>query len=239
MIGIDLPGSPATFDLTGMPIADGRAVAARRLLRSGYTSAFPAEAVTVLRGRGAVAVMDLRSPRETTKLRQSLGTADGFAYRHVTIGGDGVRPEPSTMSSLADLYGVLVRDHGQALWAAVEQVILARDGALLVHCQTGRDRTGLVVALALRLAGSADADIVEAHRHVERSLERKLAVRRAAWVAKGRDGAYFDALNRNAADALRGAIAWIDHRYGDTLAYVRAHGAPPDVAGRAVGALAT
>jgi protein-tyrosine phosphatase len=238
VIGLDLPGSPATFDLTGTPLAGGRVVAARRLIRSGYTSAFTGAGVRLLRDHGATAVMDLRSPRETAKLPQSLGSAHGFAYHSVTIGGDAVRPEPATMSSLADLYRLLVRGHGPALWTAVAQAIRARDGALLVHCQTGRDRTGLVLALVLRVAGTPDDVIVRAHRQVEEALRGPLVERRAAWVAKGRDGGYFDALNRNAPQALRSALDWIDAHHGDTVAYLRAYGAPTDIAQQAVDSLA-
>ncbi len=43
--------------------------------------------------------------------------------------------------------------------AAVAAVARARPGGVLVHCQVGRDRTGLVAALILSLAGVPAAEI--------------------------------------------------------------------------------
>lgn len=238
MISLDLPGSPVAFDLGGLPLAGGGVVAPRRLLRSGYTSAFTPAAVRTLRSYGVTDIVDLRSPRESAKLPQTLRTGHGFAYHRVAVGGDRARPEPGVISSLTELYRMLVAEHGRSLWTAIERIVSVRNGAALVHCQTGRDRTGLVAALVLRLAGAPDSAVVGAHRRVEHALEQPLVQRRAAWVAKGRDGAYFDALNVGAAAALERALAWIDAHHGDTVGYVRAHGAPDDVALRTAEALA-
>lgn len=43
--------------------------------------------------------------------------------------------------------------------AGIGAIADAPDGGVFVHCASGKDRTGMIVALALRVAGVADAAI--------------------------------------------------------------------------------
>src|SRR5262249_14222437 len=58
-------------------------------------------------------------------------------------------------------YSVLVEACRSQLAAAVGAIADAPTGGVLVHCQVGRDRTGIVVALVLALAGVPDEAIVD------------------------------------------------------------------------------
>jgi protein-tyrosine phosphatase len=44
------------------------------------------------------------------------------------------------------------------------------DGAVLVHCEAGKDRTGVVVAALLRAVGVCRAAIIEDYRATEPAL---------------------------------------------------------------------
>src|SRR5439155_23341505 len=46
--------------------------------------------------------------------------------------------------------------NGPTFVAAIEAICSAGDGAVLLHCAAGRDRTGLVVAATLKLLGVSD-----------------------------------------------------------------------------------
>jgi protein-tyrosine phosphatase len=57
------------------------------------------------------------------------------------------------------LYGHYLEAHPREFGAAIEAVASA-DGAVVVHCTAGKDRTGLVAALLLRVAGVGIESIV-------------------------------------------------------------------------------
>ncbi|GAA1466802.1 tyrosine-protein phosphatase [Microbacterium thalassium] len=61
---------------------------------------------------------------------------------------------------ITDLYRLLIEDTGPAIADALHRITDA-DGAVLVHCTAGKDRTGIVVALALAVAG-VERDVIVA-----------------------------------------------------------------------------
>lgn len=71
--------------------------------------------------------------------------------------------------------------HGFAL--AVSAVAGARDGGVLVHCMAGKDRTGIVSALLLRLAGVPVGDVAADYALSERNLARFSG----PWIAEAPD----------------------------------------------------
>jgi len=233
---IELAEPHLVIDLEGEALPAGRRIPAARLLRASYIAPFDEPARRALLGCGLRTVLDLRNPGEVAKLPQSLAGISGIDYIRVGI-GDAAKLEPGSCDSLAELYVGHVADNGAAIASAVATIAGSRPGATLVHCQTGRDRTGIVVAIALRLAGMADAAILEQHSRVAAAVSTIVATRRAAWIGKGRDVGYFDALNRNADVALQAAFDWIDAHFADTSHYLQDNGASEDIAERVVTAL--
>jgi protein-tyrosine phosphatase len=221
-------GRHAVFDLHGVPLSDGRTVGPARLLRASYVTPFDELATATLIEHGLTEVLDLRSPREAAKLPQSLAGVAGVRYQQVSIGGDGSAPEPGSIDSLPELYLGHVSWHGASIARAIDCLLDNPSGASLVHCQTGRDRTGIVVSLALRLAGAPDEAIVEHHLAICAGVSDIVAGRREIWIGKGRDAGYFDAMNSSGDVALQQAFGWIDSIYPDTEHYLRAHGGQAD-----------
>jgi protein-tyrosine phosphatase len=237
MRALPVTGTHALFDLGGQSTCDGRRIAQGRLLRSGYTGPLPSAAVGALRARNLAAIIDLRSPRETSRLPAiNLGTS---ATRHygLSIGDDSTNPSPGVCGSLIELYLRLISRFGTQISSAAQVVATHGQQGVLVHCTAGRDRTGLVVAVVLRLIGVPDDAIVRQHGRVAEDVSEYVAARRARWIAKGRDPAHFDGLHRDAEAALVAAFTWIDAEYGATVRYLEAHGAPADIARRAQCAL--
>jgi protein-tyrosine phosphatase len=235
---LELAEPQLVIDLEGGALSAGRRIPPARLLRSSYIAPFDEQACRTMLGHGLRTVLDLRNSREIEKLPQSLAGKKGIDYIRVGI-GDAAQLEPGSCDSLTDLYLSHVADNGPAIASAVGAIASSRQGATLVHCQTGRDRTGIVVAIALRLAGMPDAAILEQHSQVAAAVSAVVAARRAAWIGKGRDVGYFDALNSNADLALLAAFDWFDAHFDDTGRYLRAHGAPETIAEQLVTALSS
>jgi hypothetical protein len=66
---------------------------------------------------------------------------------------------PDDVSATRDGYLEMLDSYRKNVAAAVEAVAGAPEGGVLIHCMGGKDRTGLVAALLLRLAGVPVADI--------------------------------------------------------------------------------
>lgn len=133
------------------------------------------EGITELSRHGFRLVIDLREPGERDRVRHGIPVTSIPLY----CLPDG----PPTGGSLEDAYDFLLLERGGRLALAVIAIADAA-GPVLVHCAAGKDRTGLVVALALLAGGSsraevladyaASADEVAAHRtdHAESTVAR-------------------------------------------------------------------
>jgi protein-tyrosine phosphatase len=116
--------------------------------------------------------------------------------------------------------------------AAIRAVARAPEGAVVVHCHGGKDRTGLVTAFLLRVAGVSIPEIA-----ADYSLsEQRLHTRHEAWFAEAADEAELARLHRIAAtpeSSMVGVLEELERRYGSVEAYLRAGGASDDDIARA------
>ena len=116
--------------------------------------------------------------------------------------------------------------------AAIRAVANAPEGGVLVHCAGGKDRTGLVVALLLELAGVPREEIAADYA----ISEPNLAERTAAWLAQASDDDERERIARIAAcppEAMLGVLDELDRRYGGVREYLRAAGLTDDELDRA------
>jgi len=93
---------------------------------------------------GIQLVIDLREPGERGTPRHGRTVAAVPLYR--------LPDGPPQTGDLESVYDFLLRERGAALAEAVAAIADA-PGPALVHCTAGKDRTGIVVALALLVAG--------------------------------------------------------------------------------------
>ncbi|HEY8912385.1 tyrosine-protein phosphatase [Lacisediminihabitans sp.] len=164
-------GAFNAVDLGGLPIVSGGATAFGRLYRSGRPEFLTDEGWRQAISGGVRLVVDLRNPSEIGReaahpvidesalagiIRVNLPTEDPDDPEFRRVCGPLLDSPASYADNLA---------FSPEKFAAVFHAIAGADGAVLVHCSAGRDRTGLVTALVLRLAGvpvEAIADDYEA-----------------------------------------------------------------------------
>jgi hypothetical protein len=106
---------------------------------------------------------------------------------------------------------------------AFEAIADAPEGPVVVHCMGGKDRTGLVVALALRLAGESIDEIAVDYARSEANL----AGRHVAWVDAADDPAERrrrELLLPTPAGAMRSVLGELERRYGSVAEYLRGGG---------------
>ncbi|MCK2220369.1 tyrosine-protein phosphatase [Actinomadura sp. ATCC 31491] len=148
------PGCDNTRDLGGLPTAGGGRIRRGALIRSDRPR--PASVSTLLRSDVRL-VIDLRLPGECAADPSPL--AGHLIYRNLPV----LREEDTVLEAMAEtlpgIYRAILDRGADRMARAVSAVALAPPGAVLVHCHAGRDRTGLVVALALSLSGVPDDEI--------------------------------------------------------------------------------
>ena len=111
---------------------------------------------------------------------------------------------------------------GQNVAGAVAAVGGAPEGGVVIHCGSGKDRTGVVAAVLLRLAGVEMDEVVADYAISERALGHELE---AAIAADGADEARERAFWSAGAPALRTVLAEIERADGGIRGYLLAGGA--------------
>ncbi|TDC82105.1 tyrosine-protein phosphatase [Actinomadura sp. 7K507] len=243
---IDLDGAVNVRDLGGLPTADGRTTRRARVLRSDNLQDLSvADVRLLLDDYGLKNVIDLRSDAEVrlegpgplarvpsvTVHQLSLfpegGRHTDVAADTVDVGkalpwqerpADGPQPDRATGHYLGYL-----NDRGDSIVAAL-RVMTRTDGASLVHCAAGKDRTGVVCALALDVAGVTREAIVADYAQTGERLEAIL--RRL----RGSD-TYATDLDSRPADShlphatiMEKLFARVDEQFGGTLGWLSGHG---------------
>lgn len=193
------------------------------LLRSGAIDFVTPAGVARLRRLGVSVIVDLREPDEASARDHGIRVAS------VPIYGS----EPPRVGRIEDIYASLLRDRGDALARAVAEIADA-EGAALVHCTAGKDRTGLVVALALLAAGAAVDTVVADYARSGRDV-RPVRERAARDIAAGEAAELREQTLRlhleSPPEAIAHALRVVDE-LGGAEAYLRGHGLTPTQLGR-------
>lgn len=158
---LDWSGCRDVRDLGGLPTVDGREVRVGALLRSGSHDGLTPAAVEAVRCGGAVGrIVDLRWAWECET--QPSPFAGDRIYRHVPMLNDVLSYVPPP-----DTYAPMLDHNRERIGEAFRAVAEAPAGGVVVHCQVGRDRTGVLTALLLRVAGVAAEAVAEDYARTE------------------------------------------------------------------------
>jgi protein-tyrosine phosphatase len=153
---LDWPGLVNARDLGGLPLRDGR-VRERALIRSESLTRLDEGGVEAMLEAGVSRVLDLRRPGESPDPHPF---ADDEAM-YVNLPVEDPADIKRHTGPMVDLYLDMVDARPELFAAALAAIADAPPGAVVVHCAGGKDRTGLVTALALTVAG-ADKEVVAA-----------------------------------------------------------------------------
>ncbi|GIF68951.1 protein-tyrosine-phosphatase [Asanoa ishikariensis] len=150
---LDWPDCTNVRDLGGLATTDGRRVRPEALLRSDGHHKLTADTVAAIRAGGVRRIVDLRWAHENARWPSPFA-ADPF-YLNVPLLGD------ADYEIVPDSYSALLDHNRPQVGAAFRAVAEAPPGGVVVHCHEGKDRTGVLVALLLLVAGVAEDDIAD------------------------------------------------------------------------------
>lgn len=158
---IELSGLYNLRDLGGLPSDSGKSIARNQFFRSDSPHALDRIGQQQLINLGVQTVIDLRYENECTRLPNPLARAPEVSYYNIPLMVDGViEHNAEDLTHLGAFYRYLLHN-SQSAFATVFTTMAAQTGAVLFHCQVGKDRTGVVAALLLHLAGTPTQHIVD------------------------------------------------------------------------------
>ena len=228
---LDLEGAYNIRDIGGYATSDGRSTRWQILLRADSLHRLAPASVTALIEYGLRTVIDLRTTDELQQAPDVLSNSSDFNYIHRNILGDprasetsGSRPPLVDAKMLFELYTTMLDQRRAVIIETLET--LAAPGALpaLFHCFAGKDRTGLITALVLGLAGVPAETIAEDYALSSGYLSKRYFDPEAAPEIDAL-GFTFEQFQREVCycspDLMLETLRYIDERYGGAERYVR------------------
>jgi protein-tyrosine phosphatase len=129
----------------------------------------------------------------------------------------------ASVNTLADLYKTALDTCGRPL--AEVFTVLSYDGfPALIHCTAGKDRTGIVVALLLSLAGVDTDTIAEDYALTGTYIQNLLVELRQEAVIAGRDSKRYERMLEHTPDAMLTMLTHLEEQYGGSEAYLKGVG---------------
>jgi protein-tyrosine phosphatase len=218
-------------DLGGLPTADGGSTRFGAIVRADSIRQLSDEGWAALVDYGVRRIVDLRFhselaadpphelPVEMVHV-SVLPDADSNHWTEIDAVGDAAR---DAVTATRDVYLEFLERFGASFARAVAAVGDAPDGGVLIHCVAGKDRTGLVSALLLRLA---EVPIAEVASDYALSAERLLTWS-TPWIEEAQSEEVRlrrVRISQTPASAMSAVLEELESRYGSVRGYLCASG---------------
>jgi protein-tyrosine phosphatase len=247
---IELDGAVNVRDLGGLPTSDGGTTVPGRLLRSENLQELSAGDVSRLVDEiGLTTVVDLRSTNEVAVegpapldalpgvrhahhpvLREFLDVSDTAKAALLTEMAEEDRERYPDDFMCGHYLGYL-ENRPEEVVGALRSIATA-PGAAIVHCAAGKDRTGVVVALALTVADVEPEVIVADYMATDERLDA--IVERLARSKMYSNGVTSRPVSAHAprAETMKAFLELLGTRYGGLDNWLAGHGFGPDEVGQ-------
>jgi protein-tyrosine phosphatase len=222
-------------DLGGLPTEDGGRTRFGSVIRADSVGLLSPDGWQALADAGVTRIIDLRQefeavddpPRELAidvvdvPIFDDLDDEDWATVEALSAGAS------THAESQRSVYLHFLERARHRFVAAVAAVAAACEGAVVVHCHGGKDRTGIVAALLLRLAG---VPIDEIATDYALSGER-LRPRHETWFASAEtdeERARIERIAATPSEAMHAVLETLDQQYGGVERYLLDGGLPPE-----------
>lgn len=232
-------------ELGGYPAADGKRIKHGLLLRTGNLSEISAEDIRALKESFRLQdIIDFRMEAELPGADDPR--IDGAAYHHLNVietadfdSGDAgadfsaldaieiIRLTLQSGMLNEKMYiGFLTGERGKRAYAEFFRILLGAqpDRAVLWHCTSGKDRTGLAAMLLLSALGAEEETVIDDYLLTNAYNAQRIAGTKQYLRAKGCDSDFCDraVLVFDAVDEryMRTALAFLKQEYGSAAGYL-------------------
>jgi protein-tyrosine phosphatase len=169
-------GAANLRDLGGYTTSDGRQTRWRRFVRSATPNGISEKGQRELIDYGVGAIIDLRAPTDLETSPNIFSESSEVAFHHHDFWGQrlkGFKSSPTSTGQaekLADLYRTGLEKCSGVI-VEILTTMTNGDHATVFHCSAGKDRTGIIAAMLLGVAGvphdavAADFALTDRHYH--------------------------------------------------------------------------
>jgi protein-tyrosine phosphatase len=230
---LDIDGAYNVRDLGGYETVDGRRTRWRKFLRTDNLHKLTDLAQSDLVNYGLGTVIDLRRTRETIETPNVFAQSPNVEYIHANMIGDTDPPDYGTLpvdgvkspAWVSRSYQILLDARQDAIREILGTLSRSDGHTAIFHCAGGTDRTGIIAALLLGLAGVPHDTIAEDYALSAEGI-------RARFLAEGIPEMFTeitpDDLTSERAQhtlapphAMRITLQYLDDKYGGIESYVR------------------
>ncbi|MEO8289300.1 MAG: tyrosine-protein phosphatase [Chloroflexota bacterium] len=216
-------------EVGGYPTENGSQTRRQALIRTDNLHRLTAEGQSALRDYGVRTIIDLRSPHEIEREANPFAAEQeqGGIPRYLNMPIVDTEMDAAidaADSTLAEY--LIILEKGKGPVGAVVRAVAENmaEGAVLVHCHGGKDRTGIIIALLLALVGVPRDTIADDYSLSETILEASFSewleeqtrlkgrpVERPRWM-------------RSRPETMLGVLDYLDQEYGGVEAYLKSAG---------------
>ncbi len=214
-------------DLGGLVTGDGRRVRAGLVYRSDALHGLTAADMERLATLRIALLVDLRAATEIERSGPSPLVASGTRVLHAPIMAQEGAPRDLAEIQMEMLYAEML-EKGRARFGEIFTALAGEDNLpAVIHCAAGKDRTGVTVALLLRLLAVPDEAIVLDYALTDRNMARLLD-RLKGLATSSTDVSYPAHFYRAAPETMEAFLASIDHTWGSAETYLTGAGVTSD-----------
>jgi protein tyrosine/serine phosphatase len=229
---LDWEGCYNTRDLGGLPTMDGEVTNWGAVIRSDLPGRLTAQGRQALLDYGVRTIIDLRPSWEVQEapsvFMESRGGTEGPTYLNLPL-----EKYYAHVSALiqkaqtpAEVYCIILDHYPDTVAEILRAIADAPPGGVLIHCHGGKDRTGIVSALLLRLAGVPD-EAIAADYAVSQERLRPLFEKHAAGADDDEDGGFW-ARHSFAEPVMLELLTHVDTAHGGVRSYLEQAGLSPE-----------
>ena len=194
------------------------------LIRSDHLGHLTDPGREAMQAYGVATVIDLRSPGEVSRDPVLAARDGGVRYVHEPLIDDANMNNIGDAGNMLERYLMIIEKRHDAFRDVFQRVAEA-EGGVLFHCFAGKDRTGLVAAMLLDLAGVPREHI--AADYAETDLQ--LANQYEAWIKEAEPDkreAFRDEL-QCPPERILGVLDHLHQKWGGVQGYLEASGMTP------------
>ena len=173
---------------------------------------------------GVTTVLDLRSDGELVREPSPFRTDSGITYVHSSLIDDRNMNNIGDARDMLERY-VFILDTRKEAFRDVFTSLAEAEGTVLFHCFAGKDRTGVVAAMLLELAGVDREQIAADYGATDAQLARMYEI----WIAEAppekRDD--FRAELQCPPERILGVLDHLNREWGGVEGYLEAAGVGP------------
>lgn len=223
---LSLQGCCNARDLGGFPTSDERVTRHRRLFRSDALHRLTEDDLDVFQSLRLATLIDLRTTQEQAMTGFGAPVARGARHLPAPLQmGDGTPESFGHYCDLSDLYLDMLAWQTTVIRTIFTVLADSTVYPVVIHCTAGKDRTGVVAALILRVLGVSDDLIIADYAETDANMQRLILAHSAS------DHARMTAVPKRLLRAERATmqkfLTELDRIYGSVEDYLAHAGVDP------------